>query len=466
MINNFLKPGLQDLCVSRTSFQWGVQVPFDPKHVVYVWIDALTNYITALGYEQDNDELFKKYWPADLHMIGKEIVRFHSIIWPAILMALDLPLPKKVYGHGWLMLDSDKISKSKGNIIDPFLLSERYSVDAVRYYLLREIPFGQDGMYSNKAFLSRINSDLVNDLGNLVSRTTAMVEQYFGGVIPAPSAKTEFDSSLIEVATSALDKITKNVDSLLIPEAIENIWAIIRRANKYIDETCPWLLAKDESKRNMLATVMFNLCESIRFSNVLLQTFLTGCPVKIFEKLGITDKSLMTFESLKKFGAKIDGLKVSKGEALFKRIDIEKELKELDKIAQENQKAAKQEKKEDKKVQENIVNISEITIDYFAKIALKVGKVVAAEKVEKADKLLKLTVDLGEEKTRTIVSGIAKWYTPEDMVGKSIVVVSNLKPVKLRGILSEGMILCASDDEDNLSIVAPITNIKAGSEVR
>ena len=273
MINNFLKPGLQDLCVSRTSFQWGVQVPFDPKHVVYVWIDALTNYITALGYGSENDELFKKYWPADLHMIGKEIVRFHSIIWPAILMALDLPLPKKVYGHGWLMLGSDKISKSKGNIIDPFILSERYSLDAVRYYLLREIPFGQDGMYSNKAFLSRINSDLVNDLGNLVSRTTAMVEQYFGGVIPEPQTATEFDSSLIEVATSTYAKISENVDNLLIPEAIENIWAIIRRANKYIDETCPWILAKDEQKRGELATVIYNLCECIRFSNVFLQAF-------------------------------------------------------------------------------------------------------------------------------------------------------------------------------------------------
>ena len=465
MINNFLKPGLQDLCVSRTTFQWGIQVPFDPKHVVYVWIDALTNYITALGYEQEDDKLFKKYWPADLHMIGKEIVRFHSIIWPAILMALDLPLPKKVYGHGWLMLDSDKISKSKGNIIDPFLLSERYSVDAVRYYLLREIPFGQDGMYSNKAFLTRINSDLVNDLGNLVSRTTAMVEQYFGGVIPSPKTSTEFDASLKEVAVSALDKISKNVDNLLIPEAIDNIWAIIRRANKYIDETCPWILAKDEEKRDTLATVMFNLCESIRFANVLLQAFLTNSPKQIFAKLGITDEKLMTFKSIKSFGAKIDGLRVSKGEALFKRIDIEKELKELDKIAEANQKAAKAQK-EEKKVEENIVNISEITIDEFAKIALRVGKVKACEKVEKADKLLKLTVDLGEEKTRTIVSGIAKWYTPEDMVGKSIVVVSNLKPVKLRGILSEGMILCASDNDGNLSLVAPISYIKAGSEVR
>lgn len=466
MINNFLKPGLQDLCVSRTSFQWGVQVPFDPKHVVYVWIDALTNYITALGYGSTNDELFKKYWPADLHMIGKEIVRFHSIIWPAILMALDLPLPKKVYGHGWLMLGSDKISKSKGNIIDPFILSERYSLDAVRYYLLREIPFGQDGMYSNKAFLSRINSDLVNDLGNLVSRTTAMVEQYFGGVIPAPQTATEFDSSLIEVATSTYAKISENVDNLLIPEAIENIWAIIRRANKYIDETCPWILAKDEKKRGELATVMYNLCECIRFSNVFLQAFLTECPSKIFEKLGITDKNLMNLQSVKKFGALTPGLKVTKGEALFKRIDIEKELKELEKIAESTAKQAKAEKKEEKKVEENVLNISEITIEDFAKVVLKVGKVTACEKVEKADKLLKLTVDLGEEKARTIVSGIAKWYTPEQMIGKSIVVVSNLKPAKLRGILSEGMILCASDDEGNLSIVAPITNIKAGSEVR
>lgn len=469
MINNFLKPGLQDLSVSRTSFKWGVPVPFDQKHVVYVWIDALTNYITALGYGTDNDELFKKYWPADLHMMGKEIVRFHSIIWPAILMALDLPLPKKVYGHGWLMLDGDKVSKSKGNVIDPFLLSERYSVDAVRYYLLREIPFGQDGTYSNRAFLARTNSDLANDLGNLVSRTTAMVEQYFGGIIPKAKAATEFDKSLVEVATSVYATVCENVDNLLIPEAIDNIWAIIKRANKYIDETCPWLLAKDETKRDQLATVMYNLCESIRFATVLIQPFLTKCPEKIFEKLGIKDEKLKTFDSIQKFGANIDGLKVSKGEALFKRIDIEKELVALDKIAEDSKKVAEKTQKEEKKeekMQENVVNISEISIDDFAKINLRVGKVLACEKVEKADKLLKLTVDLGEEKTRTIVSGIAKWYTPEQMVGQSIVVVANLKPAKLRGILSEGMILCASDEEGNLSIVAPITNIKAGSEVR
>ncbi len=466
MINNFLKPGLQDICVSRTSFQWGVQVPFDPKHIVYVWIDALTNYITALGYGSDNDELFKRYWPADLHMMGKEIVRFHSIIWPAILMALNLPLPKKVYGHGWLMLGGDKISKSKGNIIDPFILSERYSLDAVRYYLLREIPFGQDGMYSNRAFLTRINSDLVNDLGNLVSRTTAMIEQYFNGVIPYPEQATDFDESFIGFVDGLYSRVNDNIDKLLVPEAMENIWEVIRRANKYIDETCPWILAKDESKRKQLATVLYNLAETIRIVAVLLQPFLTECPAKIFKKLGIKPALYKNLKSAKHFGRRIYGFRVNKGEALFNRLDIEKELKELDKIAETIHLKDEFISQEKKRREENLLNINEICIEDFEKIALKVGKVTACEKVEKASKLLKLTVDLGEDRERTIVSGIALWYKPEDMIGQSIVVVSNLKPAKLRGIESEGMILCASDVEGNLSLVAPIMNMKAGSEVR
>lgn len=462
MLNNFLKVGLQDLCVSRTSFQWGVQVPFDSKHIVYVWVDALSNYITALGYGSDNDELFKKYWPADLHMMGKEIVRFHSIIWPALLMALDLPLPKRVYGHGWLMLGRDKISKSKGNnIIDPFILSERYSVDAVRYYLLREVPFGQDGAYSNHSFLTRINSDLVNDLGNLVSRTTAMVEQYFGGIIPKSVLSTEFDADLKDICTSAYGKVSDFIDKLMIPEALETIWSIIKRANKYIDETTPWILCKDESKRDILSTVMYNLCEAIRIANTLLCPFLTKCTPKIYEKLGITDDKLMTFDSIKEFGADISGNKVYKGDALFNRLNIEKELAELDKIA-ENAAAIKEVKEE----AVNTVTFEELGIDDFAKINLKVGIVTSCEKIEQADKLLKLKVDLGEGKERIIVSGIAKWYTPEDIVGKSVVVVANLKPCKLRGILSEGMILCASDDKDNLCLVSPIASMKAGSEVR
>jgi len=462
MLNNFLRPGLQDISVSRTSFDWGVKVPFDPKHVVYVWIDALTNYITALGYGSDDTTLFEKYWPADLHMMGKEIVRFHSIIWPAILMALDIPLPKKVYGHGWLLLSGDKISKSKGNAVDPVILSERYGVDAVRYYLLREIPFGQDGSYSNRAFISRINSDLANDFGNLVSRSTAMCSQYFGGIVPERGEIEEVDKSLIDVCNGAYEKVAKAMDSLLVPEALEEIWKIIIRANKYIDETTPWLLAKDESKRARLQSVIYNLIEAIRMANVLVSPFLTKSYVEVFKKIGVTDEYLEGFGSLE-FGTMRSGAKVEKGEALFKRIDIEKDVKELEAIAEkaEAEKNKKAEKKEDEKA-ENTVTFEEITIDDFAKINLRVGKVASAEKVEKADKLLKLGVDLGEGRIRTVVSGIAKWYAPDEMV----ILVANLKPCKLRGIMSEGMILCASDEDGNLAIVSPSKPMKAGSEVR
>ena len=466
MLNNFLRPGLQDISVSRTSFDWGVKVPFDPKHVVYVWIDALTNYITALGYGSDDTTLFEKYWPADLHMMGKEIVRFHSIIWPAILMALDIPLPKKVYGHGWLLLSGDKISKSKGNAVDPVILSERYGVDAVRYYLLREIPFGQDGSYSNRAFISRINSDLANDFGNLVSRSTAMCSQYFGGIVPERGEIEEVDKSLIDVCNGAYEKVAKAMDSLLVPEALEEIWKIIIRANKYIDETTPWLLAKDESKRARLQSVIYNLIEAIRMANVLVSPFLTKSYVEVFKKIGVTDEYLEGFGSLE-FGAMRSGAKVEKGEALFKRIDIEKDVKELEAIAEkaEAEKNKKAEKKEDEKA-ENTVTFEEITIDDFAKINLRVGKDASSEKVEKADKLLKLGVDLGEGRIRTVVSGIAKWYAPDEMVGKEIILVANLKPCKLRGIMSEGMILCASDEDGNLAIVSPSKPMKAGSEVR
>lgn len=464
MINNFIEPGLQDLCVSRTTFDWGIKVPFDPKHVVYVWIDALTNYITALGYMGEDESLFEKYWPADLHMMAKEIVRFHSIIWPAMLMALDLPLPKQVYAHGWLMFGTDKISKSKGNTIDPLLMCERYSVDAVRYYLLREIPFGQDGNYTNSAFLNRINSDLANDLGNLVSRSCAMIEQYFGGLVPKPEGATQFDESLKQTCLSAYAEVCESVERLNIPEALEHIWTIIKRANKYIDETCPWTLAKQEEQRDNLASVMYNLAESIRFSAVLLQPFLTQCPVKIFEKLGISDEHLKGFDSLTQFGNLPVGSKVSKGDALFVRWNLDKELTEMDNMAESKQEIKAEGKKAEKP--ENTLTINEITIDDFAKINLRVGVVKACEKVEKADKLLKLTVDLGEGKDRTIVSGIAKWYTPEQMVGKHIVVVANLKPCKLRGIMSEGMILCASDEKGNLCIVAPEKTMDLGCEVR
>lgn len=465
MLNNFIKPGLQDLCVSRTSFDWGIKVPFDPKHVIYVWIDALTNYITALGYGSDDDSKFKRYWPADIHMMGKEIIRFHSIIWPAILMALDLPLPKKVYGHGWLMFNNDKMSKSKGNIVDPFILCERYGVDALRYYMLREVPFGQDGNFTNEIFLKRRNSDLANDLGNLVSRVTAMVAQYFDGVIPAPDKKEAVDDELISMVDAMYAKVTECMDKMYVPDALDTIFKVIQRANKYIDECTPWILAKSEEGRVRLKTVLYNLCEVIRMAAVILQPFLTETPAKIFKKLGITEDSLKDFKSIEKFGAKIDGHKVDKGEQLFERIDIQKELKVMDDILEEQKKQAKKEN-EKKEEKENVADISEITIDDFARIQLKVGKVVECQKVEKADKLLCSKIDLGEGAPRTIVSGIAKYYTPEEMVGKQVIVVTNLKPVKLRGIESQGMVLCASDENGNLALVTPEKEIDAGSEVR
>lgn len=463
MLNNFLRPGLQDLCVSRTSFDWGIQVPFDPKHVVYVWLDALTNYITALGYGSDDTTLFDKYWPADIHMMGKEIVRFHSIIWPAILMALDIPLPKKVYGHGWLKFGTDKMSKSKGNVVDPFILCDRYGVDALRYYMLREVQFGQDGSYTNESFIKRINSDLTNELGNLVSRVTAMVTQYFGGQIPAPNLEEPIDTELKELCQGLYGKLCNDIDQLAVPQALEHIWEVIQRANKYIDETTPWILAKSEDGKVRLATVMYNLCEAIRYVATTLRPFLTKTPDKIFAKLGIEDEALKSFDSLSTFGATKVGTKVDKGEALFVRYDLNKELAYMDGIIEEQMKQAKA--KEEKQV-ENAVTIQEIGIEEFEKVQLKVGTIVECEKVPKADKLLCSKVDLGEGSPRTIVSGIAKYYTPEEMVGKQVVVVTNLKPVKLRGIESQGMVLCASDDEGNLTLISPATKMKSGSEIR
>lgn len=453
MLNNFLRPGLQDLCVSRTSFDWGIPVTFDEKHVIYVWIDALTNYITALGYGSDNDELFKKYWPADVHLIGKDILRFHTIYWPIMLMALGLPLPKKVFGHGWLLVDGGKMSKSKGNVVDPVLLVNNFGVDPVRYYLLKEIPFGSDGLFNTEIFIKKINSDLCNDLGNLVSRTCAMIEKYFGGVVPENTKKEAIDDELINLALEAPKKVEKEIDELRIPEAIESIFDLIGRANKYIDETTPWILAKDEAKKERLATVLYNLAESLRFTSVLLSSFLPDTAKKINEQLNFEN---LSFESLSAFNGTVSGTKVSKGENLFPRIDVEKKLEELEAL-KKAQKAAT--KKEIKPIKD------EITIEDFEKIDLRVVKVLECEAIKGSKKLLKLKVDLGSEE-RQVVSGISKFYKPEDLVGKNVVLVANLKPVKLKGELSQGMILAASTDDDSvLSVVNP-GDLETGSVVR
>ena len=457
---SFIKQGLQDTCVSRTSVKWGIPVPFDPAHTMYVWVDALSNYITALGYENSRYDDYAKYWPADIHMVGKEILRFHTILWPAMLMALDLPLPKRVFGHGWLLLEGGKMSKSKGNVVDPVVLCDRYTTDAIRYFLLREIPFGNDGVFSNEALITRINSDLANDLGNLLSRTVAMVEKYFGGTLPTERAEGEFDAELTEVVKNMPAQVTKAMDDLLLPQALTEIFKGIQRANKYIDETAPWVLAKDEANRPRLAGVLYNLCETLRFAATLLQPFMPSTAPKIAEQLGLAGMTL-SYDSLE-YG-KVSTYTVCKGEALFPRIDVQKELEELAKAQ-----AAAQPKAEPKAEAapegEPLEHLPEITIDDFAKCELRAAKVLSCEAIAESKKLLKLTLFDGERE-RTILSGIAKWYSPEDLIGKTVAIVANLapRPMMKGKYVSEGMVMAADMPDGGASVIFFPDSVKPGS---
>lgn len=457
LVNNFIKPGLEDLCVSRTSFKWGIPVTFDDKHVVYVWIDALSNYISALGFYNDAYNDFDKFWPADVHMVAKDIMRFHAIVWPAMLMALDLPLPKHLAVHGWITFNGQKMSKSLGNVVDPFVLGKRYGADAIRYHILREMALGADSSFSNEIMINRINSDLANGFGNLVSRTVAMVEKYFGGTLPTERESGEFDDDLIATATALKSSVDDFIDKTQLNNALAEIFKVVSRANKYIDETAPWVIAKDETKKARLATVLYNLLETIRITATLLSAFMPTTMPKALEQIGACEKCA-TYENADKFGVLPLDVTVKKGEALFPRIDVEKEIEELNAIIKNNEKV--DEKTE--KLKEEIEGVAQIGIDDFCKVDLRVAEIKACEPIKKAKKLLKLTIFDGV-KERTVASGIAKFYTPDDLIGRKIILVSNLKPAKLCGVESCGMILAATCGEEIKVIF--VDDMEPGSKI-